>query len=70
MKQLKPNTKTKLGNGFAGRAFAANIDGNPVIIVARSDEALNKVAYRLMMPPLKPDGIKNVVVVGNKDVKK
>ena len=70
MKPLKPNTKTKMGNGFAGRAFAAEIDGNPVIIVARSDDALEKVAYKLMMPPLNPDGIKNVVVVEDKDVKK
>ena len=70
MKPLKPNTKTKLGNGFAGRAFAAEIDGHPIIIVARSDDALEKVAYKLMMPPLNPDGIKNVVVVENKDVKK
>ena len=70
MKPLKPNTKTRLGNGFAGRAFAAEIDGMPVIVVARSDEALDQVAYKLMMPPLDPDGIKNVVVVENKDVKK
>ena len=70
MKPLKPNTKTKMGNGFAGRAFAAEIDGNPVIIVARSDDALENVAYKLMMPPLNQDGIKNVLVVENKDVKK
>ena len=70
MKPLKPNTKTKMGNGFAGRAFAAEIDGMPVIVVARSDDALEKVAYKLMMPPLNQDGIKNVLVVENKDVKK
>ena len=70
MKPLKPNTKTQMGNGFAGRAFAAEIDGHPIIIVARSDATLEKVAHMLMMPPLNQDGIKNVAVVEDKDVKK
>ena len=70
MKPLKSNTKTQMGNGFAGRAFAAEIDGMPVIVVARSDATIEKVAHMLMMPPLNQDGIKNVLVVENKDVKK